>query len=80
MRREVFALHCEPQHEGNSISALCKRGMHVHVTAGRNELSHAHVPLHLKDLEEVLSSAEAFTELFKAAIRVIEVEVVARLG
>lgn len=77
---EVFAFHCEPGHEGNSITDQCKRGPHVHPSAISSPLAHAHLPLQLLAAEDVLASSGALTEFIRKAMSVISQEIVPRFS
>ncbi|MEZ6129181.1 MAG: hypothetical protein R3C59_10905 [Planctomycetaceae bacterium] len=77
-RNEIFAFHCEPSHQGGTVSDRCKRGPHAHVTALTHELNHAHIPMQLVGLDDSLESLESLTSLFQTAIEVIEAEILPR--
>lgn len=79
-RKEMFAFHCEPSHEGEAVLDCCKRGPHVHVTAADSRLAHAHIPLQLTNLDSVLASADALTDFIRTAMEVIEVDVIPRFA
>jgi len=79
-RDEIFAIHCEPGHKGESIIDVCKRGPHVHATAGDSRLAHAHIPLQLMDSDRVLSSPDALTRFIECAMDVLDAEVIPRFA
>lgn len=77
-RNEIFAFHCEPSHQGISISDRCKKGPHAHVTAIAHEMNHAHIPMQLVGLEDAIGSLDRLTMFFQTAIEVIEAEILPR--
>ncbi|MDB4767050.1 hypothetical protein OAG71_05130 [bacterium] len=76
---EVFAFHCEPGHEGETLVDGCKRGPHVHVsTAGC--LAHAHIPLQFQNLEAVLADVDELTKFIAKAVQFVDVEILPRFS
>lgn len=79
-RQEVFALHCEPHIQEESLRSRCKREPHVHITADRNVLAHAHIPIHVLSGKQALSSEKRFTQIFCRATEIIEHEILGELS
>ena len=75
-QQEIVALHCEPREAGNSFQSRLKRGPHIHVTADGNRLSHAHFPLNLCHLNDVMQSFESLEQAIERAIEVLQSEVI----
>jgi hypothetical protein len=79
-RREFFALHCEPREDGLTRASRYKRGPHVHCTYANDPLSHAHIPLCLSNLDTVVGFLSEFDRAFVAAMEMIQMEIIERLG
>lgn len=77
-RTEIFAIHCEPRHEGQAIIDGFKRGPHVHVTASDSRIAHAHIPLQLSENDKVLESSDSLTRFIERAMDFLNEEVIPR--
>jgi hypothetical protein len=77
--REIVAMHCEPNEVGKSFQSQLKRGPHIHVKADGNRLGHAHFPLNLCHLNDVMHSIESLEHAIETAIDVLRSEVIDRL-
>lgn len=78
-RHELCALHCEPNCVGEELAQQCKRTLHVHVTADRNRLAHAHFPIDIRGMRTPFPSLTDLMLGVTDTLRVLDREVLARL-
>jgi hypothetical protein len=69
--QEVFCLHCDPNEGDSERHAIYKKGPHVHMISSVLSLSHAHIPLNLCHLKDVLESHETLFKAFDIGIEMV---------
>lgn len=73
-KKEILALHCDPEEPINSKYFKYKCGPHMHVAGTR--ISDAHIALNLSNHSEVISSYDSLTKALKDAIQMISDEMI----
>ena len=78
--KEILCIHSDPGCRDAEPLGSYKRGPHLHVSVGESPLTDAHFPLNLGHLQEILSTCGSLSEAMAAAIKVVCVEVLARMS
>jgi len=79
---EILALHCEPALETGSLSSKYRKGPHLHLllSGAARALSKSHISLCLTEAGQHCSSTADFTAALGMILRMIDDEVLPRLG
>lgn len=72
---EIICLHCDPSESAGAAHARYKRGPHLHVSAAGNPLKHAHLALHVDQVDLMLQKCQSIHEHLASGIQMIRDEV-----
>lgn len=77
---ELLALHCDPTTPQYDPAFAYKRGLHLHISSKKRDISKAHIALCHGLLEETCSDYEAFSNAVTAIVRMIDAELLSKLS
>lgn len=72
---EVICLHCDPAEPAAAAQARYKRGPHLHVSAAGDPLKHAHLALHVEQVDMMLQKCQSIHDHLASGIQMIRDEV-----
>lgn len=72
---EVICLHCDPAESPAAAHARYKRGPHLHVSAAGDPLKHAHLALHVDQVDVMMQKCQTIHEHLASGIQMIRDEV-----
>lgn len=77
---EVICLHCDPSESLAAPHSRYKRGPHLHVSAAGDPLKHAHLALHVDQVEVMLQKCQSIHDHIASGIQMIRDEVLDLIG
>jgi hypothetical protein len=77
---EVLALHCDPTTPQYDSAYRFKRGLHLHISSRKRDISKAHLALCHGAWEETCSNYESFSNAISSIVKMIDLELLPKLS